>query len=62
MDGLDTTDFERAEVNAEYKAERGLKRGKSGLSVNDHIRKKTVMRLRLCMKLLLSCWKMPVTR
>ena len=40
MDDLDTTDFERAKVDEDYKAERDMKRGESGLSVNQHLFKK----------------------
>ena len=40
MDDLDTTDFERARVDDDYKAERDMKRGESGLSVNRHLFKK----------------------
>ena len=40
MDDLDTTDFERAKADEEYKAERDMKRGESGLSVNRHLFKK----------------------
>lgn len=40
MDDLDTTDFERAKVDEDYKAERDMKRGESGMSVNQHLFKK----------------------
>ena len=40
MDDLDTTNFERAKADEEYKAERDMKRGESGLSVNRHLFKK----------------------
>ena len=40
MDDLDTTDFERAKIDADYKAERDMKRGDFGLSVNRHLFKK----------------------
>lgn len=40
MDDLDTTDFERAAVDADYKAERDMKRSESGLSVNRHLFRK----------------------
>ena len=40
MADLDVTDFERAKVDADYKAERDMKRGESGLSVNRHLFKK----------------------
>lgn len=39
MDDLDVTDFDRAKVDSDYKAERDFKRGQSGKSVNQHIRK-----------------------
>ena len=40
MADLIVTDFERAKVDADYKAERDMKRGESGLSVNRHLFKK----------------------
>lgn len=40
MADLNVTDFERAKVDADYKAERDMKRGESGLSVNRHLFKK----------------------
>lgn len=40
MSDLDTTDFERAAVDADYRVERDLKRGESGLSVNRHLFRK----------------------
>ena len=40
MDDLDTTDFERAKVDEDYKAERDMKRSESGLSVNRHLFRK----------------------
>ena len=40
MSDLDTTDFERAAVDDDYKAERDIKRGESGLSVNRHLFRK----------------------
>lgn len=43
MDDLDVTDFDRAKVDSEYKAERDYKRGQSGKSVNQHIRQKADM-------------------
>ena len=39
MDDLDVTDFDRAKVDSDYKAERDFKRGKSGKNVNQHIRR-----------------------
>lgn len=39
IDDLDVTDFDRAKVDSDYKAERDFKRGQSGKSVNQHIRK-----------------------
>ena len=40
MDDLDVTDFEKAKTDLEYKAERDFKRGQSGKSVNQFMRKK----------------------
>ena len=40
MDELDTTDFERAKDDPEYRAERDYKRGQSGRSVNQYITNK----------------------
>ena len=41
MDDLDTTDFERAKGDEEYRQERNEKRKRSGLSVNSHLRQKS---------------------
>ena len=42
MEDLDTTDFERAKTDSEYREERNAKRKKSGLSVNKHLKHKTM--------------------
>lgn len=41
MDDLDTTDFERAKIDEDYRVERNAKRKKSGLSVNRHMSRKS---------------------